>query len=44
MELQYNATLWTLLPDRTLRHEEVDQAMAGLMEILKSKHSVEMAP
>lgn len=31
-------------PDRTLRHEEVDQAMAGLMEILKSKHSVEMAP
>jgi phenylalanyl-tRNA synthetase beta chain len=31
-------------PDRTLRHEEVDQSMAGLMELLKSKHSVEMAP
>jgi phenylalanyl-tRNA synthetase beta chain len=30
-------------PDRTLRHEEVDQAMAGLIELLKSKHSVEMA-
>jgi phenylalanyl-tRNA synthetase beta chain len=30
-------------PDRTLRHEEVDQAMAGLLELLKSKHDVEMA-
>ncbi len=30
-------------PDRTLRHEEVDQAMAGLLELLKSKHGVEMA-
>ena len=30
-------------PNRTLRHEEVDQAMAGLLELLKTKHSVEMA-
>ncbi len=31
-------------PDRTLRHDEIDYAMAGLTELLKSKHGVEMAP
>jgi phenylalanyl-tRNA synthetase beta subunit len=28
--------------DRTLRHDEVDGAVASLLEVLKTKHSIEM--
>jgi phenylalanyl-tRNA synthetase beta subunit len=29
--------------DRTLRHEEVDEAMQSLLELLRTKHGIEMA-